>query len=273
MIFAKKKNIVSRDLIRQPSCGFPDLDEFFSMDYFSIPGMSSRFAAIVSVTILHLQSEANMYGHVAEIGTFEGRFLVPLARSLGYGERAIAIDTFDWPDTGLLDRLKTRLVEFSLTGRTDIIVGNSASLQPSDVLRGNTGYGIRFFHIDGMHTKSALKSDIALAIAACEPWGVICLDDMLSPAYPEMVIAANEALDANPGWVMFCVVDREDIVASAKFMVCRVEVASYYAEGLQTAFQRNVWPMGCDFRGNKALVLSPTPRLPRFLPGGEMVET
>jgi hypothetical protein len=63
---------------------------------------------------------------------------------------------------------------------------------------------------------------------------------------------------------VFCVIDREDIVAAAKFMICRRDAAGFYTEALERAFQPFVWPLGADFRSYHALVLTPEPKLARI---------
>ena len=65
--------------------------------------MSSRFAATICGHIIRRQSELGITGHFAEIGTFEGRFFIAMALGLAPGERALGIDTFNWPNDGLLD--------------------------------------------------------------------------------------------------------------------------------------------------------------------------
>ena len=47
---------------------------------------------------------------------------------------------------------------------------------------------------------------------------MIVLDDMLHPGYPLLVVAVYEWMERHPDWRVLCVIDREDIVAAAKFM-------------------------------------------------------
>jgi hypothetical protein len=60
------------------------------------------------------------------------------------------------------------------------------------------------------------------------------------------------------------VVDREDIVAATKFMICREEHMAFYTEGLMRTFPQHVWPLGADFGDYKALVLAIEPKLARI---------
>ena len=123
------------------------------------------------------------------------------------------------------------------------------------------GKRVRFFHIDGEHTQDHLSKDLALGFATLDAKGVLCLDDMLHPGYPTLALTVDAFLRANPELRVFCVIDREDIVAAAKFMMCREEQVAFYTDALTQAFPQFVWPLGADFVTYKALVLAPEPRL------------
>jgi hypothetical protein len=249
-------------------------DRYMEEHYTAVPGMSSAFAAQVCGALMQMQTAAGWRGNVAEIGAFEGRFLIALALSLQPGERALAIDLFDWPDIHINMRLSERLRSFGLADRVDIMCADSRLLTPDMVAAARYDNKVRLFHIDGDHQAQSLTQDMALAFGSMEPWGLVCLDDMLSPAYPDLGIAVAEALRAHPKWTVFCVVDREDIVASSKFLLCQQQYVQHYTDGLIRAFERNVWQMGAQFTACRALVLAPEPRLPRFNPGGtvEMIQ-
>lgn len=243
-------------------------DRYMEEHYAAVPGMSSAFAARACAAVMRMQADEGWSGNVAEIGAFEGRFLIALALVLQPGERALAIDLFDWPDIHINMRLSKRLRSFGLEDRVDIVCADSRSMTPDGIIAARYGGKIRFFHIDGDHQVSSLIQDMALALQCMEPWGVICLDDMLSPAYPELGLAVAEVLRTHPEWTVFCVIDREDIAASSKFLLCRKEYVQRYTDGLAAAFEPNVWQMGAQFAAHQALVLAPEPRLVRFHLGG-----
>lgn len=240
-------------------------------DFRSVPGMSSRFSALVASAIMSIQRNAGWRGGVAEIGAFEGRFSVALALNLSAGERAVAVDLFEWPDAAVEYRFKRRLRYYNIESLFTTFKTDSREIGPAEILGEMADRDkIRFFHIDGDHDSDSLWSDMRLAFACMEAWGVVCLDDMLSPAYPELASAALDFLGKMENWTVFCVVDRENIFASAKFLVCRSEYVQFYSRALALLFQRNVWRMGAKFSSHRALVLSPKPLLFRFNPGGTM---
>lgn len=246
------------------------LDRYLREHYEAVPGMSSAFAARACATLMQVQAGQGWRGDVAEIGAFEGRFLIALALGLQAGERALAIDRFDWPDIHVGLRLSERLRGFGLSERVETICADSRRLRPQRLTGPDGARAIRLFHIDGDHQASSLAQDMALAFACMAPWGVVCLDDMLSPAYPELGIAVAQTLQANPQWTVFCVLDREDIAAAAKFLLCRQEYAQPYVDALTQSFPHRVWGMAAQFAQHRALVLSPQPRLTRFNPGGSV---
>ncbi len=96
------------------------------------------------------------------------------------------------------------------------------------------------------------------------PDGIVALDDMLHPGYPTLALTVHAFLDAHPEWRVAAVVDREDIVGAAKYLLCRRPAIEGYAAWLRAAFGPFVWPMGADFGAYRALVLTPDPRLPAF---------
>ena len=84
--------------------GNPAVDRYIAEGYETVRGMSSRFAATICGHVIRRQTELGIAGHIAEVGTFEGRFFIAMALGLAPGERALGIDTFDWPNAGLIDR-------------------------------------------------------------------------------------------------------------------------------------------------------------------------
>ena len=247
------------------SSGIPAADRYLADGFLSVLGMSSRFAAVIAGATMRMQSEDGISGHAAEIGTFEGRFFFALAHALRDDERAIGIDTFEWPDVGLIDRFEKNCAAYGPAGRMITLKADSRMLPPQELLALAPGKRVRFFHIDGEHTQDHLTKDLALAFATIDPRGVICLDDMLHPGYPLLAITVDEFLRAHPEMRVFCVVDRQDIVAAAKFMLCREEHAAFYADRLTRAFPQHVWPLGADFGAYKALVLAIEPKLARIV--------
>lgn len=237
------------------------VERYLVEGYDSVRGMSSRFAARISAHVLRRQTECGIAGHFAEIGTFEGRFFIAMALSLQPDERALGIDTFDWPDAGLIDRFHAHCARHGLEpGRYRAIKASARELTPK-AIQAALGGPVRFWHIDGDHAPASLTADLDLAIEVLHPQGVLCLDDMLHPGYPLLVVAVRDWLARHPGMQVLAILDREDIVASAKLIICRREAIDLYGQDLVDAFPEHHYKLGSDWGEYFAVVLTPNPRL------------
>jgi len=247
------------------------VDRYITESYDTVRGMSSRFAATICGHVIRRQSELGITGHIAEIGTFEGRFFIAMALGLAPGEHALGIDTFDWPNAGLLDLFHSHCARLGLPReRYTAIKANVRSLTAQDIARALGGHQpgslaseqkVRFWHIDGEHSREALAADLALAEATLHPRGIICLDDMLHPGYPLLVIAVHEWLERHPDWRVLAVIDREDIVAAAKFLICHKDVIPLFEQDLMTTFKAQHWVLGSEWERYFCVVLTPQPRI------------
>jgi predicted O-methyltransferase YrrM len=244
-----------------PSSGNPAVDRYIAEGYETVRGMSSRFAAAICGHVMRRQSELGIVGHFAEIGTFEGRFFIAMALGLGPHERALGIDNFDWPDAGIEDRFHAHCARNGLARERYVsIKGNTRDLSAADIL-GPLGGPVRFIHIDGDHSRDNLTADLMLAEAVLHPQGIICLDDMLHPGFPLLMVAVHEWLERRLDMRVLCIVDREDIVAAAKFLICQADVVPLFEQDLMTTFKAQHYILGAEFERYFCVVLTPHPRL------------
>ncbi len=248
---------------RETLSGHLPIDRYLASGYTAVPGMSSRFAAGVCGHLVRRQTELGITGNIVEIGTFEGRFFIALALGLAPGEHAYGFDMFDWPDDGVLARFRGHCERHGVApDRFTALQRDSGSVKPGIELATLIGDArVRFFHIDGDHGPESLAHDLALAHDALHPRGIICLDDMLHPEFPFLVVVVHDYLRAHPDMRLFCVIDREDIVAAAKFLICGAEAVPFYADDLMTSFREVQYIMGGDALGHHCVVLTPTPRV------------
>jgi hypothetical protein len=244
------------------SSGNPAVDHYIAEGYETVRGMSSRFAATICGHVIRRQTELAITGHFAEVGTFEGRFFIAMALGLAPTEKALGIDTFEWPNAGLFDRFHGHCARFGLRSeRYTALKADTKNLTAKDITAALGGGPVRFWHIDGDHTRKSLWVDLDLCASVMHPKGILCLDDMLHPGYPLMVTGVFEWLQRNPEMRVLAVIDREDIVAAAKFLLCRADAADLYLDDLMTTFKTHHWTMQSDWEQYFALVLTPHPRL------------
>ena len=242
--------------------GIAAVDSYLVDGYASVVGMSSRFAAAICSGLLRLQTEAGVGGPVVEIGPFEGRFFIALAKALQPGEVALGIDLFNWPNPQVKDRFAANCDKFAIPAAQRDIWQADSRVMTADALLGRLAdRRPRFIHIDGEHTRKVLSGDLELATAVLAPGGIIVLDDMMHPGYPTLMVAVHEYLGRHAEMCVLAVIDRESIVAATKFVICHVDWFKRYEAGLLAAYKDNVWPMGADFEPHWCLVLSLDTRL------------
>jgi hypothetical protein len=242
--------------------GHPQIDRYLADGYARVRGMSSHFAAAICGHLIRRQTELGVIGDMAEIGAFEGRFFIAMALGLGPGEHAVGIDLFNWPNEGVRDRMLTNCAAAGLGPESFTAwKAQSRHISPAMLRERLTTGSARFFHIDGEHEYDSLTSDLELAHAVLHPSGIVAVDDMLHPGYPALVTAVLDYLARHPEMCAFAIIDREDIVAAAKFLLCRKGAVALYEQDLMTTFARFHYIVGADVAGHFSVVLTPEPRL------------
>jgi len=241
--------------------GHAAIDRYLTNGYERVPGMSSRFAAAICGHLIQRQTAIGIAGDVVEIGTFEGRFFIALALGLAPGEHALGIDVFEWPDPGVHDRFLANCDSHELSrSRFRAWKADSGSIAASDMRSHLGGRPARFVHIDGDHSPAGLRHDLALAHAVLDRRGVVCIDDVLHPRYPRLVTAVLDYLDRHREMRVMCIIDRQDIVAATKFLICRADAVALYQEDLKRAFGGFRFAPGGEMGDYIALVLTPSYR-------------
>jgi hypothetical protein len=242
--------------------GHPAIDRYLAQSYERVRGMSSRFAAAICGHLIRRQSELGIGGELAEIGTFEGRFFIAMALGLAPGERALGIDRFDWPDAGIESRFLANCAAHGIapdryvSWKTD-----SREITPGHLQDRLGGRPVRFVHIDSHHSRECLTNDLELVAPVLHRQGIVCLDDMLHPGYPMVISAVFDYFARHAEMRLLCVIDREDIVAAPKFLICDRDAAALYEQDLLSAYQRFHFALNADMESYFALVLTPKPRL------------
>jgi len=242
--------------------GDPTIDRYLAGSYEQVRGMSSRFAAAICGYLIRRQTALGIGGDVVEIGTFEGRFFIAMALGLAPGEKAIGIDRFDWPDAGIEGRFLANCAAHGLSPERYVCwKADSREIAAADLRARLGARPARFVHVDGHHSRECLANDLELIHAALHRDGIICLDDMLHPGYPMVVAAVFDYFARHPEMRLLCVIDREDIVAAPKFLICRSTSVALYEQDLLARFARFHFTLNADMETYFALVLTPHPRL------------
>jgi len=242
--------------------GHPAIDRYLAQSYERVRGMSSRFAAAICGHLIRRQSALGIGGELVEIGTFEGRFFIAMALGLAPDEKAFGIDRFDWPDAGVEGRFLANCAAHGIPrDRFLSWKADSREITTGDLRERLGERPVRFVHIDSHHSRECLTNDLELIGPVLHRDGIICLDDMLHPGYPMVVTAVFDYFARHPEMRLLCLIDREDIVAAPKFLVCRGDSAAIYEQDLLSAFSRFHFTLNADMETYFALVLTPRPRL------------
>jgi hypothetical protein len=241
--------------------GHAAIDRYLGQNYEQVRGMSSRFAAAICGYLIQRQSALAISGALVEVGTFEGRFFIAMGLGLAPGEIALGIDRFDWPNAGVEGRFLANCARHGLARERFVSwKADSRDITPA-ALGDRLGQSIRFVHIDSHHSRECLTNDLELVHPLLHKAGVVCLDDMLHPSYPLVVTAVYDYLARHPDMRLLCVIDREDIVAAPKFLLCADSWFARYQDELLAAFKRVHFILNADMESYFALVLTPQPRL------------
>lgn len=242
--------------------GHSAIDLYLAQSYERVRGMSSRFAAAICGHLIRRQSALGISGELVEIGTFEGRFFIAMALGLMAGEKALGIDRFDWPDAGIEGRFLANCAAHGIAPeRYSSWKADSREITSGELQQRLGDRPVRFAHIDSHHSRECLINDLELVTPQLHREGIICLDDMLHPGYPLLITAVSEYFLRHPAMRLLCIIDREDIVAAAKFLICRGDACALYQPDLASAFSRFHFLLDADMETYAALVLTPLPRL------------
>ncbi len=134
-------------------------------------------------------------GPVAEIGVFEGKFLIGLCKTFDAAGRfdAIALDVFDMQEfnldgagVGKKDILASNIEAHGLDkGALHCVEVDSLTLRSREAQEFCERYGrVAFFSVDGCHEVVHTVRDIEFAMEVTENNGLIAVDDYTNPNWP-----------------------------------------------------------------------------------------
>lgn len=150
-----------------------------------------------------------------EIGTFKGKAASILASFCEqYGNRLTIVD----PEV----RPEARLLLDGISTRVSYLEVGSEKLAHSEYLRDNIR-NIAWAHIDGMHSFSAVVSDLTMCEQMLSEFGIICIDDFHTDLYPQIPAAVYKYLFGTP--TDLCIF----LVGFNKAYLCRNSSRRYFS--------------------------------------------
>lgn len=199
-----------------------------------VDGWLGSIDARILYVILLNQIDRAISGSVAEIGVHHGKSFILLCLALKNNEKAYAIDVFEQQElnldgSGRGDRVVfcENLRRFGVDADSDAIkidARSSLDVSPADII--DSAGRIRLFSIDGGHWRSIVRHDLHLAERVISDDGVIALDDILRPEWPEVTIGYYDWYEnSSKNLVPFA-------IGFNKLYLCRKEQREAYAHSL-----------------------------------------
>ena len=183
-------------------------------------------------------------GPVAEIGVFEGKFLIGLCKTFGTSKKnmATAIDVFDMQEfnldgagVGNLEKLQHNLSQHGIPkNQVHYVTADSLALRAPDLAAflGRTGPA-HFFSVDGCHEVVHTVNDIEFAMYVTAPNGIIAVDDYTNANWPGVQEAvARMYLMGNYSFVPL-------VVTANKLLLCSYSFHDRYLKAIHSYIKTN----------------------------------
>lgn len=177
-------------------------------------GMLSEFSMAVMDSLLALQDDLAIAGHVVEFGVFKGRSAMLLAHRARPSERLILVDIERYLD-------QKRLADV-FPGFEFVQCASEAFARTFPDYRALAG-NCRFLHVDSSHGFRTTLAELAMAEELLAERGILVLDDFTNLNYSQMIAATYKHLySGKSGLAMF-------LVTEEKGYLCRAADFEFYA--------------------------------------------
>lgn len=203
--------------------------DIYRSKFASARGFFMEEAIAIWDFLLKTQARYGIEGNFLEIGVLDGKSAGLGGAHLRSDETCVLVDINDISETiRRLDALGVRSIA-KVGCRSD-----NPKLVKSLVeeFEGT----VKWFHIDGAHDGYTTLSDLRLADRLLANRGVICVDDFLSPRYPQLTAAVYKFLFDNPTYQMFlCGMNKGYISRTVDFRLYEDAVRDGLAEHMKAA--------------------------------------
>lgn len=230
-------------------------DDFLKEGFRAVPGWV--LADLPEFLRLLKDVPWNQQGGVAELGVYMGRFFLLLRAMLDKPELSYGIDIFEDQELNVdySGTNKARQEIFAnyvhkydafQGANVQVIKGDSTSSATQALLAENIKEGsIRYFSIDGGHTKIHTLNDLKIAEKYVADGGVVILDDILHPHWLGVMDGLVQYLSDFPTLVPFA-------IGHNKLFLCKF---SYHQKYLDTASKSRSATKLIEFMGHKLWVV------------------
>jgi predicted O-methyltransferase YrrM len=234
--------------------------DYFASGLHEVRGFLTRGSAYALLTVLEVQRRDGIHGPLAEIGTFLGKSLIGFGLAAGTDETVVGVDLFLEGARDFEAELRANWRRFDLPeDRLRLHRGSSADIDAAG-WAALLGAPARLVHVDGEHTRVAALHDLGLSASALGAGGVIVVDDVLHPWYPDITLAAGAFLDRERDLRAFALVERQGspMNGGAKLFVARAADVERYDAAFRACVPASIVGRAA-FAGSNPLVLEVAP--------------
>jgi len=159
----------------------------------TLPGMLQTGSVSIIWSLIESQQHLHIQGNIAEIGVYKGKLFSLLAMALSGSEKIYGFDIFTY-DNQEPEKNKNNLMDnlIRLGHSPDsvrLFITDSNKMESHDLLELFGGQTVRFFSVDGDHSRQSVYHDLTLACSCTQDSGVILADDLFNTAFPEVTEA------------------------------------------------------------------------------------
>jgi len=219
-------------------------------------------------TLSDVQTADGVTGSVVEIGVHHGRLFIGLQLLVPPGTPAVAIDVFenqaantDLSGKGDRARFEANVRRWGDWSAVRTHSVDSQTVTPADLREWSDGQSVRLFSVDGGHTADLVASDLRLAEGSLADGGVIVLDDVFNPEWPDVATGTFAHLAGESSLVPIAVAYDKVYLTNNAAAAERYRVAVYQAFDplLRTKVKESA------FAGQTVTVVVPEPLTARVL--------
>ncbi len=188
-----------------------------------IEGFNNYEAMVLMDCFLRFIEPAN----TMEIGTWDGKTAVIIANSTS--------GTFHYVECDATHFETTKRNVLSHTTLDEEHVKGYLNLSCYTPFTREYGKCMQFIHIDGAHSLEGVKCDLEISEKVLQPDGVIVLDDMYSPTYPQITEGVYEYLAHHSELKLFLVGLNKGLICYSSYYTT---VVDFILDGLLNELKR-----------------------------------
>jgi len=187
-----------------------------------IEGWLSPTTAHIMATLAHQQTSDGIAGNLAEIGIHHGKSFLAIANAVAPTEKIFAIDVFedqhknvDQSGHGLRQTFLDNVNSYA-PGLPVVVIQESSLDLFAIGWPQQHAHSIRFFSIDGSHTRNATLNDLKIAAHTATEGAIIAVDDILSSHWLGVISGVFDYLSSGGDLIPFAIVPNKMLLTKGQ---------------------------------------------------------